>query len=459
MGFCCVYLSGCGEYGRVLGKSKQEGGVEELKLAKKVLRGVEDNVESGQVGWAAVNSFGSTERRGSRVLTETRMSSGVPLLERLGEHVDEKSSGSLVHVRMVVLHYQYSLKKEEEMPLLKDGEEACGKAEAAVGRRECRGHACLHSTSCICWVIWMSLAMLLWLLSGPAWMHTGFKWNWSFPSSFKGSANIFMSHPHGAHGRSPGRCKFAWKIQRDMAEQGHNLESIKASIVAREPDFDAFIDAQKQYVDVVILVLHTQFVPDDVEGKVLHVLMIMKKSVPHFKPVHFFNQGSTISWVPCGQKLTCSYPGIKLFYGLDMYYDNEVTVLEMDGQFDKLEELIYVESRLSNISRKFYGGITQKILKHANYPNHGRIEDSSSLREHHWRGRILPLLIFICLPLFPQACTSTYMKNLQVISECKKLSMALKVIGASLCTNAHETFLAAYWGVARGKLQDLGGIP
>lgn len=27
----------------------------------------------------------------------------------------------------------------------------------------------------------------------------------------------------------------------------------------------------------------------------------------------------------------------------------------MDGQFDKLEELIYVESHLSNTSAKFYG--------------------------------------------------------------------------------------------------------
>jgi uridine kinase len=29
--------------------------------------------------------------------------------------------------------------------------------------------------------------------------------------------------------------------QRDMAERGHSLESIKASIEARKPDFDAFI--------------------------------------------------------------------------------------------------------------------------------------------------------------------------------------------------------------------------
>merc|ERR1711924_460235 len=45
-----------------------------------------------------------------------------------------------------------------------------------------------------------------------------------------------------------------------------------------------------------------------------------------------------------------------------------VSVLEMDGQFDKLEELIYVESHLSNTSSKFYGEITQQMLKHSTFP-------------------------------------------------------------------------------------------
>ena len=56
--------------------------------------------------------------------------------------------------------------------------------------------------------------------------------------------------------------KFAWKIQRDMKERGHSLESIKASIEARRPDFDAYIDPQKKHADVIIqvrasLALHT----------------------------------------------------------------------------------------------------------------------------------------------------------------------------------------------------------
>ena len=46
----------------------------------------------------------------------------------------------------------------------------------------------------------------------------------------------------------------------------------------------------------------------------------------------------------------------------------EVSVVEMDGQFDNLEELIYVESHLSNTSAKFYGEITQQMLKNSSFP-------------------------------------------------------------------------------------------
>lgn len=40
----------------------------------------------------------------------------------------------------------------------------------------------------------------------------------------------------------------------------------------------------------------------------------------------------------------------------------------MDGRFDRLDELIYIESHLSNISTKFYGEVTQQMLKHADFP-------------------------------------------------------------------------------------------
>lgn len=54
--------------------------------------------------------------------------------------------------------------------------------------------------------------------------------------------------------------------------------------------------------------------------------------------------------------------------GPDTWYGEDVTVLEMDGQFDKLEEIIYVESHLSNTGAKFYGEMTQQMLKNSSFP-------------------------------------------------------------------------------------------
>jgi phosphoribulokinase len=65
-------------------------------------------------------------------------------------------------------------------------------------------------------------------------------------------------------------------------------------------------------------VLPTQLVPDD-EGKILRVRLIQKEGKQLFDPVYLFDEGSTISWIPCGRKLTCSFPGIKFYYGPDTW--------------------------------------------------------------------------------------------------------------------------------------------
>jgi phosphoribulokinase len=162
--------------------------------------------------------------------------------------------------------------------------------------------------------------------------------------------------------------KIAWKIQRDMAERGHTYEDVLAAINSRRPDFEAFIDPQKAHADVVIQILPTKLIKDDTERKVLRVRLVQKDGVEGFEPVYLFDEGSTIDWIPCGRKLTCSYPGIRMFYGPDAYYGNSVSVLEVDGRFDRLEEMIYLESHLSNLSTKFYGEMTELLLKHKEYP-------------------------------------------------------------------------------------------
>jgi phosphoribulokinase len=160
--------------------------------------------------------------------------------------------------------------------------------------------------------------------------------------------------------------KLNWKIQRDMEERGHSLESIMASIEARKPDFDAYIDPQKKLSDMIIEVLPTALDPED--KKTLRVRCIQKEGVPDFAPCYLFDSGSTIQWTPSPAKLSSPPPGIKLMSGPEEYFGSACHVVEMDGNFDNLQELVYIESALSNTKTKFYGELTQAMLSLADAP-------------------------------------------------------------------------------------------
>ena len=156
--------------------------------------------------------------------------------------------------------------------------------------------------------------------------------------------------------------KTEWKIQRDNMERGHSINDIKKSILTRKCDFDTYVAPQKSHADVVISISPTSLI-DELSINTLKVSMIQKQNNPNFKPVYLFDEGSNIDWTPCGKKLTCSYPGIKFKYFQDVYYDNEVSILEMDGKFDNLEEVLYLENHLSNTGTKFYGELTKQMVK------------------------------------------------------------------------------------------------
>ena len=161
--------------------------------------------------------------------------------------------------------------------------------------------------------------------------------------------------------------KVNWKIQRDMAERGHTYDDVIAAINSRKPDFSAYIEPQKQHADVVIQVLPTDLI-DDKESKLLKVRLVQKEGLSTFETAYLFDEGSTIDWRPCGRKLTCAFPGIKMYYGPDSFMGNEVSILEVDGQFDNLEEMIYIESHLSKTGTKYYGEMTELLLQHKDYP-------------------------------------------------------------------------------------------
>lgn len=95
------------------------------------------------------------------------------------------------------------------------------------------------------------------------------------------------------------RVKFAWKIQRDMAERGWALEDIKKDIEKRKPDFDKYVAPQRAKADMVIEVLPSRLAPPKDETAPLEYLRVRFASVLLLAPAGWLHP-------PLGVKFTCS---------------------------------------------------------------------------------------------------------------------------------------------------------
>merc|ERR1719453_865282 len=166
--------------------------------------------------------------------------------------------------------------------------------------------------------------------------------------------------------------KFAWKIQRDMKERGWTLDEVKASIEGRKADFSAYVDPQKKDADVVIEVLPTWEPSDEISldngNKPLRVRLIQKQGNKLFDPAFLFDKGSSITWVPDGDKLTAASPGLQFCSYSEKYFDQDVSVLEMVGDVAKLDDVTYIESQMSDAATKYDGEMAEQMLKHASFP-------------------------------------------------------------------------------------------
>jgi phosphoribulokinase len=160
--------------------------------------------------------------------------------------------------------------------------------------------------------------------------------------------------------------KFAWKAQRDIAERGATMEEVQAAIDGRKPDFAAYVEPQKSKADIVVQVLLSELI-DDPTGKFLKVKLIQKKTAA-FKPAYFFDEGASITWTPNAEKLSTSPPGVKISSYDDVWYGSPVSVIEMDGKVDNLEEMVYIESQLCNGGTKYYGELTEQMVKNKDSP-------------------------------------------------------------------------------------------
>merc|ERR1719181_2628703 len=160
--------------------------------------------------------------------------------------------------------------------------------------------------------------------------------------------------------------KFAWKAQRDIAERGATMEEVQAAIDGRKPDFSAYVEPQKAKADIVVQVLLSDLI-DDPTGKFLKVKLIQKKDAP-IKPAYFSDEGATVEWTPNPSKLTTKPPGVKIASYDDEFMGSPVSVIEMDGMVEELEELVYIESQLCNSGTKYFGELTEQMTKNANAP-------------------------------------------------------------------------------------------
>jgi len=159
-----------------------------------------------------------------------------------------------------------------------------------------------------------------------------------------------------------------------MAERGHRYEDVMAAINARRPDFNAYIEPQKEFANVVIQVLPTLIKEDKERG----------------------TAGTHAPAGECGLEPTYLMKGQ---HSLDALWAQAHLLLpryanvlrprcllrslrlrpRSGWSVDKLEEVSYIETHLSNTS-KYPGEMTHLLLQHREYPGSNNGTCSRCLR-------------------------------------------------------------------------------
>lgn len=128
----------------------------------------------------------------------------------------------------------------------------------------------------------------------------------------------------------PEELRAQWKVKRDTQKRGYTEEQVRAEMVKREPDSEAYIRPQRQWADLVV-----SFYPsnkEDTGNGHLNVRLVLRPNIPHpdLTQVVSTSTANTDS-------------AIRL--GLDRDMGKPVDVLEIDGhatsgQVTRLEQFI-----------------------------------------------------------------------------------------------------------------------
>jgi phosphoribulokinase len=154
--------------------------------------------------------------------------------------------------------------------------------------------------------------------------------------------------------------KFAWKIQRDMAERGWTLEQVKESIEQRKPDFSAYVEPQLGEADVVISVVPSETSKAEV-GKHLKVKLIQVLDKAGLDPAYILNEDSTVSVFP---KIAADKDSeIALASYKTTHYGRDVHVTEMDGKLANIDDFKAIEPLISASAAKAPGDLASELIK------------------------------------------------------------------------------------------------
>lgn len=155
--------------------------------------------------------------------------------------------------------------------------------------------------------------------------------------------------------------KFAWKIQRDMAERGWTLEQVQADIEKRKPDFSEFVAPQMEFSDVVISVLPSEISTEAV-GKHLKVQLKQSCEKEGLTPAYILDDSNTVKVTPSAVK-TESTCGVELSSYKTKYFGKDVNIVEMDGKLTDINDYSEIEAVLSGTSVKSAGELTTELVK------------------------------------------------------------------------------------------------
>ncbi len=114
----------------------------------------------------------------------------------------------------------------------------------------------------------------------------------------------------------PEELRAQWKIKRDTQKRGYTEAQVRAEMLKREPDSDAYIRPQRQWADLVVSFYPA---PDQAEGNGhLNVRLVLRPNIPHPDLTQVVRNDTTHTDSP-----------IRL--GLDRDMSKPVDVLEIDG--------------------------------------------------------------------------------------------------------------------------------